>query len=233
MGDIFGVHIPLVPQSILDALAAKLLAIFKPIISPVRALVNIFTKFQDSTVGLFRDAENLVVSIKAEYQAIKGLNFGGSGTKAGKSRVMLPGTSFEQIKRLITEIPGEVVDAVRDLITQVRSKLGSVTEAEEAAGELAELEDLQSLKRIFSKLGEKFGKIFEKTLGVLVLILDALDTVHATIIDLQKIVDDIREAREDLQNLSGILLPQNKPRKRVYLADGKVLNRRVGHFFKQ
>ena len=92
------------------------------------------------------------------------------------------------------------------------------------------MEDVESSGGI-SALLRKFpalAKGLEKLLGVLGLIVQALDAIATTIDDLQQIVDELKALRLEFEKLDTIFLSQSNKRKTLRLADGSSIRVRVG-----
>ena len=195
----------------------KILSLLSPILGPLKGIISIATKFRDNTTGILDAATSLIKEVEDEYSAIK--NF--KERPEWKNRVI----SVPHVINSVTELaklPSIVIAAFKDLITQVRSKL------QPAAVELEDVEGLEDLRALGLKLGSRIATIFEKVLGWVTLVLDALVTIRSAIDDLKTIVDAIRTVREDLENLDGLFLTQKNPRKSEQLLDGGTIKIRVG-----
>lgn len=220
MGDIFGIFVP-VPQALLDPLIAKIEQLLKPILGPIRTLIGLFTRFRDSTTGLITKAEHLIQSVLSEYNELRNFKF---KTEKVKTRVLQPEASFDHLKDLIINVPRDVFEKVQSLVRLIKNRL-NISTVNDAVSELEGAEDLRAL---VSKLGSKFLRIFEKVLGVFLIILDAIEAVNEFFDDLQSIVDDIRKVRSQVEDLTlGIFLQQHNKRERIKLADGSTYYRRI------
>jgi hypothetical protein len=204
-------------MGLLSAIEDRLGALLDPILRPIKPLVQLVTQFRESTVGIFDALTELVNSAIEEYEQIKNLKT----NPAWKNRVISVPHVIENIQALVA-IPHEVATAVRDLVNQVKGKLNIET------FNLDELEGIEDLRGIFTKLGGRLAAGLEKVLGWAALIIDALVTIRASITDLQTIVDSIRTVREDIENLDLIFLPQKNPRKPLETVDGDIFKIRVG-----
>jgi hypothetical protein len=204
-------------MSLLSSLEERLLGLLSPILGPIRPLLTLFTKFRDNTVGILGAAQTLVSSVEEEYGQFKNL----TAKPEWRHRVISVEAVIEKVQELIA-IPQRVAGSIKDLISQVQSKL------QPAKLNLDELEGIEDLRGIFSKLGTRLAAGLEKLLGVAALIVDALVTIRATIDDLQDIVDAIRTVREDFENLDLIFLQQKNPRRIEELVDGGSMKIRVG-----
>jgi hypothetical protein len=157
--------------------------------------------FWNHLTTLLSRAERLVHDIEVEINALKAFEF----DPRWRTRVISVPRAYEKLHRLAVDIPGEISTAVRDLIQQVKSKI----EAGTGASEDFDPEDLKSDLKL---LPEKVAKCGEKVLGFLTLITDAVISISAMIDDLQTLVSDFREIREDIENLDAIFLPSGGPR---------------------
>jgi len=205
-------------MSLLSIVEDKLIQLLAPIFKPLAPLFTIFTKFKDNTIGILEAAQKLVADVENEYDQIK--NF--KSKPEWKNRVISVPSAIENIQNFV-DVPSKVLGAIRDLVNQLRSKL------QPAAFELDDLEGIEDLRSVLSKFGSKFAAGFEKLLGAIALIVDALVTIRSTIDDLQTIVDAVRTVREDLENLDGLFLTQQNPRKLEHLDSGKPIKIRIGH----
>ena len=195
----------------------RILSLLSPILGPLKGIVGIATKFKDNTTGILDAATSLITEIEQEYSAIK--NF--KERPQWKNRVISVPHAIKSTTDL-AKIPSVVIAAVKDLVSQVRTKL------EPATVELEGIEGIDDLRALGLKIGGRVASVFEKVLGFMSLILDALVTIRATIDDLKTVIDSIRTVRQDLENLDGLFLTQKNPRKIEALADGGTIKIRVG-----
>jgi len=103
-----------------------------------------------------------------------------------------------------------VWDIVHDFITRVEDVCRIIRERVHGAPEI-EPENIPQLAELPSKL----GRVGEKILAIAALVIDSLQAIEDFIGDLQSIVDDIHQLRIDLENLDGVFLQQNNPRRYV------------------
>lgn len=142
-------------------------------------------------------------------------------------RVIQIERAIEKTRDLIEGIP-EAWRSVIDIIKTAKAQIGGaespVEEAEAAA------EDLESggVKAVLEKF-PKLAQGLEKLLGVLAIVLQALDSVVNVIGDLQQIVDELKAARLEIEKLDTIFLSQSNKRKLVKLADGTTMKIRIGN----
>lgn len=191
-------------MSLIDSLEERLIRLLSPILRPIRGLVSIFTKFKDNTVGILDAATHLIQSATDEYEKIKDFSL----KPEWKHRVISPEKVIENIQALI-EVPRKVLAAFNDLVNQLRGKLAP------EAFNVDELEGIEDLRGLFTKLGSRLARGFEKVLGIITLVVDALVSIRSTIDDLQSIVDSIETVRKDLEGFDLLFLPQNNKRKTV------------------
>jgi hypothetical protein len=203
---------------IFQRLLNQLLQLLAPIIKPVTGLVSIFTAFKDNTVGIIDAATSLVQTIERTFNEIKNFK-----TKPQfKNRVISVPRAVDNLETL-AQVPGKIIQSVRDLVEQLRNKL------QPAAFNIDDLEGLEDLRGAVSKLGGRIAAGFEKILGIVTLVVDALVTIRSTIRDLQTIADSVEAVISDLSALDGLFLPQNNPRKTVVTTSGDSLKLRLGN----
>lgn len=205
-------------MGLIEIIEDRFIRLLSPILGPLRPLVALFTKFRDNTVGILDAASHLIETALTEYDEIK--NF--KSKPEWKNRVISVPKVLDNITEL-AQIPSRIASSVRDLISQLKGKL------QPAKFSLDDLEGIEDLRGIFGKLGTKLAAGFEKLLGAIALIVDALVTIRATIDDLQTIVDSISTVRQDLENLDGLFLSQKNPRRVEQLAEGGTIKIRVGN----
>jgi len=108
-----------------------------------------------------------------------------------RSRVISVPKVMENIKQLAA-LPTQVIDAVKDLIQNFKTRMQN-TELIEA--------------------GEEFLPVLGQVFAIATLIAEILLAIRSTIDDLKTIVDAIKTVREDLENLDGLFLQQHNARK--------------------
>jgi methyl-accepting chemotaxis protein len=193
-----------------------LLDLLKPILGPIQGIISIFTSFKTNTVGLWEDAEKLFTDILTEIQEIRDFSI----DVKWKTRVIHGPKAVETIKKL-ADVPHALLEAGRDLVRQLKTTMN----AEAAEDVIDDLEGVEDLAAIIKKLGPRVAQAFEKILGYLTLVLNALETIHGVVNDLQSVVDQVKEVTTDLKNLDGFFLPQKNKRQRI---TGKTYER-LGH----
>lgn len=146
-----------------------------------------------------------------------------------KSRVVNLEMAFEKTKALIEGIPEawhSIIDIFRKFREQVPGR-SVVPEAIETATELEEGsgEGLTALLEKFPKL----AKLLEKSIGVLALVLQALESISEVVDDLESILQEVTRLRLEIEKLDTVFLSQSNKRKRLKLADGSTIRIRVGN----
>jgi hypothetical protein len=200
-----------------DWFESQLVQLLRPVLGPIRPLVQIFFKFKDSTFGILTAGQHLVDSTAQTYGKI--LHF--QTQPAFRTRVISVPRVADNLEAL-AQAPQQIIKAFEDLFAQLKNKI------DPAAFDFEELEGLEDLRGIIGKLGSKFAAAFEKVLGFVTLLVDALVTIRAAIDDLQAIVDSVSTIVDDLSNLEGLFLPQSNPRKTEQLSNGGSIKIRVG-----
>jgi len=175
-------------------------------------------KFKDSTFGILTAGTHLVTSTEQAYGKI--VHF--QSNPAFRTRVISVPRVTKNLEEL-AKAPAKIIQAFKDLFAQLKNKI------DPAAFNFEELEGLEDLRGIIGKLGSKFAAAFEKVLGFVTLLVDALVTIRAAIDDLQAIVDSVSIIVDDLSNLEGLFLPQSNPRRSESLSDGGSIRIRVGN----
>jgi len=204
-------------MALLQTIEDRLSGLLAPLLGPIRPLVTLVTKFRDNTTGILGAAQTLVTTVEEEYGQFKKLTL----KPQWRHRVISVEAVIEKVQQLVA-VPQKIAGAIKDLISQLRSKL------EPTKINLDELEGIEDLRGVFSKFGARLAQGLEKLLGILALIVDALVTIRSTIDDLQTIVDGIKTVREDFENLDLIFLQQKNPRRIEKLVDGGDIKIRVG-----
>lgn len=204
-------------MGIFDFIEQKILSLLAPILGPIRGLVGIFTHLKDNTIGILDAGTKLVQSIESTYEKIRHF----STAPKLKTRVISVPRVAENLG-ILAQVPAQIIQAFRDLVEQLRTKLRP------ESFNVDEIEGLEDLRGIVRKLGSRIAAGFEKILGIVSLIVDALVTIRATINDLQTIVDSVATVVDDLSNLEGLFLPQTNRRKTLALEDGGKIKVRIG-----
>jgi hypothetical protein len=117
---------------------------------------------------------------------------------------------------------------VLDLVKEVRGKVaGTSNPTEEAEEAIADIEN-SSFKTILEKFPRLF-KAFEKLLGFVAIILDALESIIKGVDDLTTIVEALKAIREDIETGGPLFLKQTNKRRTETLADGTKIKIRLGN----
>jgi len=189
-----------------------------------KSVKTIIDKVRDSVTHIstiFQRLDKLFNTIRSEITAWRSFR----ENIRYKSRVINVPKAYEQTVDFINQLK-DTANAVRDLITKFKEKLGTESPVEEAEKVSADLEEggAESLVKQFPKL----AKGLEKLAGILTLAVDALATISDAIDDVQQIVDEISRIREEIQTANSIFLPQSNRRKSLGLRDGGSIHIRVG-----
>ena len=169
------------------------------IIGELKKIIDVVLHIRDYTVGVVEDVTALIQEITAEVDAIKNFKF----QPAWKNRVISVPRVIDNVQALIA-LPGIVISAVKDLISNVRSRI-TATEAAEAVEE------------VIPGLGQ--------AAGIVTLICEILIIIKGSVADLKTVVDAIKTVRKDVEDLDLIFLPNRNPRKIVTETTAKI---RVG-----
>jgi hypothetical protein len=204
-----------------------LLDLFAPLLNKLKIFLGPLGKLWDKIVGawnhithIVQATEKLVDTIKDEISAWK--NF--RQDIRFKSRVVQLESAFTKTRDLIEGIP-ESWRAILDLIKQFRESIATeqAPQPEEFAADIEE-GGSKTITEIFPKL----GKLAEKALGFVSIIVTALEQIANAIDDLQTIVDELKRIRLEIEKLDTIFLQQGNKRQTLKLADGKTIRIRVG-----
>jgi gas vesicle protein len=188
-----------------------LINIFKGLAGNLMTLWNLIghayeyiKNFWNHLLTLIDRIKTLVTDIETEIQAIKDFEF----DPRWRTRVISVPVAYQQLHRLAVDIPSEITTAVKDIIEQIRTKV------EAGTGETGDF-DVEDLEADLKLLPEKLAKAGEKILGFVTLITDAVLSISALVDDLQTLVTDFSEIRQDIENLDAIFLPTGRPRRAV------------------
>lgn len=195
----------------------QVIQLLSPFLGPLRPLIAIVTKFKDNTTGLLSSGVTLGNSLVRIYGKLVNFTF---QPKIASRVINLP--KLQQHAADLAAAPGKIIHSIEDLWSQLKNKV------DPAAFDVEELEGLEDLRAIFTKLGSRLAAAFEKVLGWVTLLVDALVTIRSSIDDIQTICDAVEEIIDDIANLEGLFLSQKNPRKTLQLADGGSIKIRVG-----
>jgi len=170
---------------------------------------------------IFTRLDQLFNSVRSEISAWK--NF--REDIKFKSRVINVPKAYEGIVDFIQQLK-DSANAVRDLVSKFKEKIGQENPVEEAEAVEADLEEggAESLLKQFPKL----AKGLERLAGVVTLVVDALSTISDALDDLQQIVDEITRIREEIESAESIFLQQGNSRRSVPLREGGSTSWRIG-----
>jgi prophage DNA circulation protein len=201
----------------------------KPLLDRIKAALGPLGKLWDKVVeawnhitNIISSGQKLVDTIKGEIEAWK--NF--KEDVRFKSRVINLEKAIEKTSALIQGIP-DSWHAIQNLVKEIKDKLNvsepKPSEVEELEGEFEEGGITNLLKRF-----PALAKFFEKALGFVTLLVDALESIANAIDDLQTIVNETQRIRLEIEQLDTIFLQQKNQRKNLKLADGRTIKIRVG-----
>jgi hypothetical protein len=209
--------------ALLDSLIQPILDRLGQVFAPFKKLFDFVFHFWTSVTDLFKKTKTLVDSIIAEVDAWR--NF--KEEASFKNRLVSIPKAYDQTKQFILQIPA-AWRAIVDLFNELKGKFettGNPTEEAENA-----LKDIESSGfRSILKQFPKFAKGFEKVLGFVAIIVDALESIAKGVDDLQAIVDTVRGIREEIESQQTIFLQQKNTRKTIKTKGGKNLKLRIGH----
>ena len=195
------------------SILSSIKSIGSSIVSAVGAITTEFTKIvdvilhiRDYTIGVIEDAEALISEATTEWDELTHFKF----VIAWKTRVISVPRVFDNIQELIA-LPQKVVDAIRDLITNVRTRFTT-------------LEAAEAVEEVIPGIGQ--------AAGIITAICEVLIIIKGTIADLKVIVDAIQTLRKDIEDLDAIFLPNRNPRRLEALAAGGNIKIRVGSLHK-
>jgi phage-related protein len=189
--------------SIGKSLLSKVTSTIQSIISEVTKIIDVVVHIRDYTVGVVEDAIALIQEIETEIDAIKNFKL----QAQWKHRVISVPKVIDNIAALIA-LPTTVWDAIKDLISNIKSRI-TATEAAEAVEE------------VIPGLGQ--------AAGIVTLIAEILIIVKGSIADLKTVVDAVKTVREDIENFDLIFLKSTNPRKIVTQTKAKI---RIGSLHK-
>jgi len=187
----------------------------------VKTLVSKIVDGVKHITTIFQRLDKLFNSVKAEITAWK--NF--REDIKFKSRVINVPRAYEGIVDFWNQIK-DSANAVRDLVSKFKEKIGQESPVEEAEEITSDIEEGggESILKQFPKL----AKGLERLAGVITLVVDALGTISDAIDDIQQIVDQISRIREEIETAESIFLPQSNQRRSVALRDGGSTSWRIG-----
>jgi hypothetical protein len=190
----------------------------------VARLVSKITDGAKHVGTLFSRIQHLIDSVKSEIEAFshwkEDIRF--------KSRVINVPAAASKIGELIQGLR-ESWKAILDLVHEFEATLKGGIDPEQEATQLAE--DIGELDNVGESLLKRFPKLakgLEKLLGIVTAFVDAIIQWSDAVDKLQTIVDEVTRIREAIESGEQLFLSQNNKRKSLALADGKVINIRLG-----
>lgn len=155
---------------------------------------NLLVNFKNTLGTFVSNGTALVLNCINEFEKIKSFEF----DPRWNSRVISVPRVKENLDDLVA-IPTDILDTCRQIMDICKKKLEPAE---------FEPEDLKFLP-------EEFGKFLGKLLGWIGLVIDCFVSWNQVIVDAQHIVDDIRQLRENIENLDGLFLPQGSTKTTV------------------
>jgi len=187
----------------------------------IKTLVSKVTDGVRHISTIFERLDKLFNSVRAEITAWR--NF--REDIKFKSRVINVPKAYEGITDFIQQLK-DSANAVRDLVSKFKEKIGQESPVEEAEAVESDLESggAESLVKQFPKL----AKGLERLAGVVTIVVDALGTISDAVDDIQQIVDEITRIREEIESADSIFLQQKNQRRAVPLREGGSTSWRIG-----
>ena len=200
----------------------RLFQLIRDFLGPFGKLFDSLKKTFDHVIHVMAAADKLAASIREEIDGWK--NF--KEDIRFKQRVIELESAIRKTRDLIEGIP-EAWHSILDIIKQIKAQIGGGENPVEDAEAIAE--DLESggVKKLLQQF-PKLARGLEKLLGVLAIIIQALEAIANAIADVQTIVDELKRIRLEIEKLDTIFLSQSNPRKTIKLANGKTMKIRVG-----
>lgn len=210
-------------MSIIEALLGPLVEQVKKLLAPFTRLFGFLTDFWNNIKNLLGDSKSLVDSVIGEINGWR--NF--KENISFKNRLVSLPLAYDKTKEFILQIP-EAWHAIVNLVEELKGKFetgGNPTEEAEQAVKDIEQSGFGGILKQFPK----FAKGFEKVLGFVAIVADALNSIITAVHNLQTIVDTLRAIREEIETANTIFLNQSNRRKTVRLADGSTMKIRLGN----
>ena len=202
---------------------------FGSLFTAVQTFLGPFGKLFDSlkttythVTNIYSSAQALVTSVTNEINAWR--NF--KQDIRFKSRVVNLESAATKTRDLIAGIPAAwraIVDIVKNFKQQLSGEANPIEEAEAASQDI----EASGVKALLTKF-PALARALERVLGVLAIIIQALEAITNTIDDIQTIVDEITRLRLEIEKLDTIFLSQSNKRKSLKLADGGSIRVRLG-----
>jgi methyl-accepting chemotaxis protein len=199
-----------------------LFQLIRRFLGPFGKVLDKVKETYDHLVNILNDADHLADSIRGEITAWKTFK----QDIRIRQRVVQIERAIEKTRSLIQGIP-EAWRSILEIIKQVRANIGGGADAATEAEAAVEEVEAGGVKGILERF-PALARGLERLLGVLAILIQALESISKVIQDVQQIVDEIKAIRLEIERLDTIFLQQSNKRKTVRLADGRTLKIRVG-----
>lgn len=214
-------------MALLDSIKASLFKLAEDLLG--RLLGPIFGQLVDKVLTFIDHVKNIFGTIQELIDTVKGevdewVHFR-ENIKI-KSRVINIPKAYDATKDLIVGFKDAWKSAV-DIVKEFKSKLTSETAVEDAKSAAADIEEGGAgtlLKRL-----PALARGLEKLLGVLTLIVDALESIVNVLEDLRTLVNEAKAIREEIESLESLFLSQGNARRSVKIVGGGSMRIRVGN----
>jgi hypothetical protein len=200
-----------------------------PLLDRLKAALGPLGKLWDKIVEAWNHITNIIGDSQHLIDTIAGEIDGWKNFKQDiriKQRVINLEKAIQKTEELFQGIP-DSWHAIQDLVKEIKGKLNvarpSPAEVEAIEGDL-EKGGISNLLKRFPAL----ARFFEKALGFVTLLVDALESIANAIGDLQIIADEAKRIRLEIEQLDTIFLQQKNQRKTLKLSDGKTIRIRIG-----
>jgi hypothetical protein len=191
-------------------------------LGPFGKLIDSLKQSYDKLIHIFDAAQKLTDTIVGEVDAWK--NFKSDIRFA--QRVIQIERAVQKTKDLIEGIP-ESWRSIVDIVKTFKAQFAEGNPVEDTEAIVEDLESSSGIKSLLTKFPQ-LAKGLEKLLGVLALVIQALEAIAKTIDDLQTIVDELKAIRLEIEKLDTIFLSQSNKRKTLRLTNGKTIRIRLG-----
>jgi methyl-accepting chemotaxis protein len=176
----------------------------------------------DHLVNILNDADKLTDSVVGEITAWRTFK----QDVRIRQRVVQLERAIDKTRALVEGVP-EAWKSILDIIKQVRANIGGGADAATEAEAAVEEVEAGGVKGILERF-PALAKGMERLLGVLAILIQALESISNVIRDAQQIVDEIKAIRLEIERLDTIFLQQSNKRRTVHLSDGRIMKIRIG-----
>jgi hypothetical protein len=196
----------------------------RTLLGPFGKLIDSIKTGYDKIVHILDAAEKLKESIIGEIDGWR--NFKQDIRFA--QRVIQIESAINKTRDLIEGIPA-AWRSILDIIKQFKEKVssGSSQEAIEEAEAIVTEGEASGIKALLEKF-PRLARGLTRVLGVLAVLIDALESIASVIDDVQNVVDELRRLRLEIEKLDTIFLSQSNKRKTLRLTNGKTIRIRLG-----